>query len=77
MCQHAGVHILMLYLWQIHLVRRAMWQGASTWLGLFQLHHQNAQHQQPQHVFACQVYNLSCFLVCQYAVFLLVFTADC
>ena len=59
---HAGVHILLLYLWQISLIKRAMWQGASDWMGLYEL-----THSQPLHISICQVCHChvhACHSVC-------------
>ena len=41
---------MMLYLWQIDLIRRSAWQGASHWLGLYHLHHSH-----PPQIMAAQV----------------------
>lgn len=45
-----GVHIATLYLWQIELIRRALWQGAAKCLGLYHLQQSN-----PADVLAAQV----------------------
>ena len=46
----AGIHILLLYLWQIDLIRRSMWHPASAWLGIYHLHHSH-----PADILAAQV----------------------
>ena len=56
-CLHAGIHILLLYLWQIDLVRRVMWQGASKCLGLYHMH-----QGEPADLLAAQVYFTSQFV---------------
>ncbi|KAL0037898.1 hypothetical protein WJX79_004430 [Trebouxia sp. C0005] len=50
---YAGIHILVLYLWQIDLIRRSMWHAASAWLGIYHL-----QHSHPADILAAQVLHM-------------------